>query len=289
MDLGGLGTAEEGQREWERLLAADRARRFDLERPPLVRFTLVRFGGDVHRLVMTNHHILWDGWSSAVLLRELLTGYAEHCRMRRVRQPGRDRSDRGRGPVPRAPGLAGPPGPRRRRGRVELVRWPGWRSRPCWARRDPNRIDDLPERASVELSAELTARLTARARTAGVTLNSVVQGLWAVLLGRVTGRDDVVFGGTVSGRTADVAGIEDMVGLLINTLPVRFRIREDEPLLAALARFQDEQADLMDHQHVGLAGIHGRPGSAPSSTPRSSSRTIRSTWSRCGTWPAGRG
>ncbi|MYT19731.1 non-ribosomal peptide synthetase, partial [Streptomyces sp. SID7760] len=60
--------------------------------------------------------------------------------------------------------------------------------------------------------------------------------------------------------TADVAGIEDMVGLLINTLPVRFRIREDEPLLAALARFQDEQAELMDHQHVGLAGIQRAAG-----------------------------
>ncbi|MYV65775.1 hypothetical protein GT043_07460, partial [Streptomyces sp. SID2131] len=57
--------------------ADDRARRFDLERPPLVRFTLVRTDEDRHRLLMTNHHILWDGWSSAVLLRELLAGYAE--------------------------------------------------------------------------------------------------------------------------------------------------------------------------------------------------------------------
>ncbi|MFF4422369.1 amino acid adenylation domain-containing protein [Streptomyces sp. NPDC001549] len=255
VDLGGLGSADR-QREWERLLAADRARRFDLERPPLVRFTLVRFGAGEHRLVMTNHHIVWDGWSSAVLLRELLTGYAECAGSG---EPGDT------GPV--AEGVP-------YRSHLDwLARQDDGAAEAAWSgalagleeptllgAADPNRIDALPERASVELSAELTARLTARARTAGVTLNSVVQGLWAVLLGRVTGRDDVVFGGTVSGRTADVAGIEDMVGLLINTLPVRFRIREGEPLLAALARFQDEQAELMDHQHVGLAGIQRAAG-----------------------------
>ncbi|WP_314246828.1 non-ribosomal peptide synthetase [Streptomyces sp. DSM 40907] len=255
VDLGGLGSADR-QREWERLLAADRARRFDLERPPLVRFTLVRFGAGEHRLVMTNHHIVWDGWSSAVLLRELLTGYAECAGSR---EPGDT------GPV--AEGVP-------YRSHLDwLARQDDGAAEAAWSgalagleeptllgAADPNRIDALPERVAVELSAELTARLTARARTAGVTLNSVVQGLWAVLLGRVTGRDDVVFGGTVSGRTADVAGIEDMVGLLINTLPVRFRIREGEPLLAALARFQDEQAELMDHQHVGLAGIQRAAG-----------------------------
>ncbi|MFJ7590596.1 amino acid adenylation domain-containing protein [Streptomyces sp. NPDC097617] len=258
VDLAGLCSAD-GLREWERLLAADRARRFDLERPPLVRFTLVRFGAAEHRLVMTNHHILWDGWSSAVLVRELLAGYAQ-CTAR-AGEPGPGES----GPV--AEGVP-------YRSHLDwLARQDDGAAEAAWSgalagleeptllgAADPHRIDALPERASVELSAELTARLTARARTAGVTLNSVVQGLWAVLLGRVTGRDDVVFGGTVSGRTADVAGIEEMVGLLINTLPVRFRIREDEPLLAALARFQDEQADLMDHQHAGLAGIQRAAG-----------------------------
>ncbi|MGW6849488.1 amino acid adenylation domain-containing protein [Streptomyces virginiae] len=255
VDLGGLDSAER-LREWERLLAADRARRFDLERPPLVRFTLVRFGAGEHRLVMTNHHIVWDGWSSAVLLRELLSGYAEYA-----------------GPHGAGDAGAVPEGVPYRSHLDWLARQDDGAAEAAWSgalagleeptllgAADPNRIDALPERAPVELSAELTSRLTARARTAGVTLNSVVQGVWAILLGRVTGRDDVVFGGTVSGRTADVAGIEEMVGLLINTLPVRFRIREDEPLLTALARFQDEQAELMDHQHVGLAGIQRAAG-----------------------------
>ncbi|MET9600667.1 amino acid adenylation domain-containing protein [Streptomyces sp. NPDC006459] len=270
VDLGGLGSAD-GQREWERLLAADRARRFDLERPPLVRFTLVRFGADEHRLVMTNHHILWDGWSSAVLLRELLAGYAEYAQYAEYAEPAEYAACAG-SPDPGGTGPLAEGVPyrahldwlARQDHRAAEAAWSGalagLEEPTLLGAADPHRIDALPERAAVELSAELTARLTARARSAGVTLNSVVQGLWAVLLARVTGRDDVVFGGTVSGRTADVAGIEEMVGLLINTLPVRFRIREDEPLLAALARFQDEQADLMDHQHVGLAGIQRAAG-----------------------------
>ncbi|MYT26153.1 non-ribosomal peptide synthetase, partial [Streptomyces sp. SID7760] len=181
--LAGLGAADR-EREWQRLLTADRARRFDLARPPLVRFTLVRFGAAEHRLVMTNHHIVWDGWSSAVLLRELLTGYAEQT-------PGAEsgavaeavpyrshldwlaRQDDGAAETAWSTALAGLEEPT------------------LLGAADPNRIDALPERVPVELSAELTARLTARARTAGVTLNSVVQGVWAMLLGRVTGRDDV--------------------------------------------------------------------------------------------------
>ncbi|MFJ9737029.1 amino acid adenylation domain-containing protein [Streptomyces sp. NPDC101166] len=245
--------APEREAVWERLLADDRARRFDLDRPPLVRFTLVRTGEDRHRLLMTNHHILWDGWSSAVLLRELLTGYADLT-----------------GTAPRSGTPAAVP-------YRDHLAWladqdretatAAWRDAlagldepTLLGSADPNKLGALPERTTVELSPEATARLTRRARSAGITLNSVVQGCWAILLARLTARDDVVFGGTVSGRTAPVAGIERMVGLLINTLPVRFRVRDEETLLAALTRFQDEQAPLMDHQHLGLADIQRAAG-----------------------------
>ncbi|MET9931008.1 MULTISPECIES: amino acid adenylation domain-containing protein [unclassified Streptomyces] len=244
-----------GERDaaFDRLLADDRARRFDLERPPLVRFTLVRTDEDRHRLLMTNHHILWDGWSSAVLLRELLAGYAELT-----------------GVAPRA--ATAPAVPYRDHlawlaGQDRAAATAAWREAlagldepTLLGSADPNKLGALPERTTVELSAEATARLTGRARSAGITLNSVVQGLWAILLARLTARTDVVFGGTVSGRTAPVAGVEDMVGLLINTLPVRFRVRDEETLLDALARFQDEQAPLMDHQHLGLADIQHAAG-----------------------------
>ncbi|GAB3959807.1 hypothetical protein GCM10027614_80100 [Micromonospora vulcania] len=80
------------------------------------------------------------------------------------------------------------------------------------------------------------------------------------MLGRVTGRRDVVFGSTVSGRQAEVAGIESMIGLFINTVPVRLRWHPAEPLAEVLTRLATEQAELLDHQHLGLAAIQRLAG-----------------------------
>ncbi|MGO4851103.1 amino acid adenylation domain-containing protein, partial [Inquilinus sp. 2KB_12] len=113
----------------------------------------------------------------------------------------------------------------------------------------------MPETVSVALTTEQTSALTRQARRLGLTVNTLVQGAWGILLGRLTGRDDVVFGVTVSGRPAELPGIEAMVGLLINTLPLRLRLRPAEPLQALLVRLQDEQSRLLAHQHLGLTRI----------------------------------
>ncbi|MBC3840981.1 amino acid adenylation domain-containing protein [Streptacidiphilus sp. 4-A2] len=118
----------------------------------------------------------------------------------------------------------------------------------------------LPERAFLTLTPELTEGLTALARSQGVTLNTVVQGAWALLLGSLTGRCDLVFGTTVAGRPAELPDAERMVGLFINTVPVRASTRPDESVGAFLARLQDEQAALLPHQHLGLAEIQGLAG-----------------------------
>ena len=91
-----------------------------------------------------------------------------------------------------------------------------------------------------------------------------MQAAWAILLGRLTGRDDVVFGITVAGRPPEIAGIERMVGLFINTLPLRVRLPASKPLIAVMKELQDGQSRLMAHQHLGLAEIQqpGRPGRA---------------------------
>ncbi|MEE4547044.1 condensation domain-containing protein, partial [Streptomyces sp. V4-01] len=96
-----------------------------------------------------------------------------------------------------------------------------------------------------ELGGELTALLGELARGCGVTVNTVVQAVWGVLLARLTGRQDVVFGATVAGRPAELAGVERMVGLFVNTVPVRVRLDPAESVSALLRRLQDEQIRLL--------------------------------------------
>src|SRR6266478_6428802 len=100
----------------------------------------------------------------------------------------------------------------------------------------------------------------AQPRKHGLTLNTFMQTAWAILLGRMTGRDDVVFGVTVAGRPSEIAGIESMVGLFINTLPLRVDLAPAKPLLDLLKQVQDSQSRLMAYQHVGLAEIQQLAG-----------------------------
>src|SRR6187455_3500700 len=115
---------------------------------------------------------------------------------------------------------------------------------------DPGREPVAPEQTRLALSEPLTAALTAQARRHGLTLNTLIQTAWAILLGRLTGREDVVFGVTVSGRPPEIAGIESMVGLFINTLPLRVRLPPGTALLELLRQVQNDQSKLMEHQHL---------------------------------------
>ena len=91
-------------------------------------------------------------------------------------------------------------------------------------------------------------------------MNTSCRRLWGILLGRLTGRDDVVFGVTVAGRPPEVAGIESMVGLFINTVPLRLKLPAGRPLVELLKDLQDSQSALIAHQHLGLAEIQGLTG-----------------------------
>ncbi|MCI3275396.1 amino acid adenylation domain-containing protein [Streptomyces cylindrosporus] len=241
---------QERETALDRLLAEDRDERFDLTRPPLLRFRLVAVTEHDHRLVISSHHLLWDGWSAPVLVRELFQLYTsggDTNALPRVR-PYRDylawlqHQDREADRRAWQAALQGLDEP-------SLIA-PEARNHPV----------GHPERYVVELPEQDTAALTATARAHGLTASSVLQGLWAIMLGRLTGRTDVVLGATVSGRDADVPGIDSMVGLFINTLPVRVRLRPAEPLADLLTRLQSEQSALLDHQHLGLADIQRTAG-----------------------------
>ncbi|XVQ85648.1 amino acid adenylation domain-containing protein [Microbispora siamensis] len=242
-----LSLAEE---DLQAFLDTDRATRFDLTRPPLIRFALVRLGPAEHRLVITNHHILLDGWSAPLLVRELLAVYEQGgstAGLPRV-TPYRDY----------LAWLAG---------QDQAAAEEAWR-RALDGVDEPTLVAPaagahspaLPERVFTSSSAELAARLAGTASAHGLTLNTLVQGAWAIVVGQLTGRRDVVFGATVSGRPAELAGVEGMIGLFINTLPVRVRLDPEPPMLDILAGLQDRQSELMAHQHLGLAHIRRQAG-----------------------------
>jgi amino acid adenylation domain-containing protein len=249
VDLSGLAM-DQHRAEFKRWLDADLARRFDPGHPPLLRFSLVRFGPERHSLVLSCHHILIDGWSSQILIRDLLELYRSHGDDSGIVKtvPYRDylawlaAQDRTAAEAAWRKALDGV-------SQSTLVT-PGDRTRRMMR----------PERLSVTLPRALTPELRALARTYGLTLNTVLQGVWGWLLSTLTGRADVVFGATIAGRPPELAGVETMVGLFINTLPVRAQLRPAERFSAFFQRLQDEQSDLSPHQHLGLTQIQTLAG-----------------------------
>ncbi len=242
IDLTGLDTDKRAA-ELTRLLEADRSRRFDVARPPLMRFTLIHCGPGDHRFVLTNHHLVMDGWSMPLLVGELFTLYLEGEQARLAAPPAyqgyltwlaaRDRTASERAWRSELSGVDEP----------TLVAGSG--------HGDPV----TPAEVTAELPDELTSALTAFTRANGLTMNTVVQTGWALLLGKLTGRSDVVFGTTVSGRSGQIPGIETMVGFFINTVPMRVRLDPALSLLDLLKQVQDKQSALAEHQHVGLSDI----------------------------------
>ena len=242
VDLAGLPEAAQAEAV-ARLAEEDLAAGFDLGRPPLIRLTMADLGGGRARLVLTSHHVLLDGWSLPVFYEELALAYdsggdtsgleparpfRDYLAWLAGRDPEagvaawRDALDGLEGPTLVAPGLVAGP---------------------------------VPAVVERELSETITAGLAEAARRRHLTVNSLVQAAWAAVLEIETGRDDVVFGATVAGRPAELDGVETMVGLFMNTVPVRAQLRPADSLLDLAERVQADQVRLLDHHHLRLSSI----------------------------------
>ncbi|MFF0724261.1 amino acid adenylation domain-containing protein [Streptomyces sp. NPDC004134] len=248
-DLSGLDAAD-AERELRRLTEEDRAERFDLTTAPPLRFLLVRLGEHRHQLLVGNHHIVMDGWSLPLLIGEVSAAYAAA------------------GDGSRLPAVAS---------YADYLGWlarqdedaarEAWRAELAGADEptlvvpaESVRAPVLPERVRYEFGAELSAGVAELARAHGVTVNTVVQGAWALVLARLAGRDDVVFGATAAGRPPELPGVESIIGLFINTLPVRVRLDGAQPVADMLAGLQERQVALMAHQHIGLQEVQKAAG-----------------------------
>ncbi|MFC7446984.1 amino acid adenylation domain-containing protein, partial [Rhodococcus daqingensis] len=254
-DVADLSSMDPVERESAglRIRASEQGRKFDLSSPPLLRFTLLTLDEGEYELMLMSHHIVSDGWSTPLILKELLVLYAAHGdgsvlpAARSYRDFLAWLADRDHERSLRAwtDSLAGVEGP--------TLLFSGDRGR---------QQDSVSGQFTTDLSEEFSERLSARARDLGVTPNTMVQSAWAILLGALTGREDTVFGATVSGRPPEIPGVESMVGLFINTVPVRVHLEPTETVAELLARVQLEQTDLLDHHHVGLADIQRAVGEA---------------------------
>lgn len=235
------------------LEAEERRRRFDLGRGPLIRFLLIELPGQHWHLAVVAHHIVIDGWSLPLFVSELLALY-------------------------RASGdtAALPPPPRPYR---DYIGWLAGRdqtySRAVWAEHlkgvdgptllSPALTDTparagIPSRTTLRLDRDATTALGEAARARGVTLNTLVQMAWAIMLSAVTGRSDVAFGVTVSGRPGELPGVETMVGLFINSVPLRVRLDPRETVGMQCVALQRESAALRDHGYLGHAELRSIAG-----------------------------
>ncbi|GAB1816265.1 hypothetical protein MUNTM_53090 [Mycobacterium sp. MUNTM1] len=228
-----------------RMCTAERAAVGDLADPPVFRAALIRTAADRHRFVLTNHHAVLDGSSLPILLQEIFAAYHDR------RLPA---------PVPYrrfVTWLAG---------RDLDAAHAAWRE--VLAGFDTPTLVGSPHRQrlgrqgleSRTLSAGATQALRQLARAHRTTINTVLRAGWAQVLMSLTGQRDVVFGAAVSGRSADLPGAESMVGLLINTVPVRARATADTTVADLLGQLHNAYQQTLDHEHLALTEIHRASG-----------------------------
>ncbi|MDZ7356795.1 MAG: amino acid adenylation domain-containing protein [candidate division KSB1 bacterium] len=249
LDWSGLSPERQAQ-QLDAFLEVDRKRGFKLSEPPLMRCAMIRFGADRHQLVWSYHHILMDGWSLPLVLGEVFAHYDRFSRGQQLqlpqRRPFRDyivwlkNQDQSRAEAFWRKTLEGFTTP------TPLF--------PIQPTTKGSAEDARNE--EIYLTESLTAQLQNFARKHQLTLNTVVQAAWGLVLGRYHQTDDVVFGATVSGRPPDLSGAEDMIGLFINTLPVRIRISDQETLIPWLKQLQQQQLEGRQYEYSSLIQIH---------------------------------
>ncbi|WP_142254502.1 non-ribosomal peptide synthetase, partial [Mycobacterium colombiense] len=223
----------------EQLSAAERTAVCDLAGQPAFRAALIRTAPDRHRFLLTIHHIVIDGWSLPVLMREVFAGYYGE----RLSAPPSYRSylmwlaaqDRAGAQAAWGEALDGFEAP-------TLVAPPGKIGRRAVA--------------TYTVSADTTRALSELARASRTTVSTVLQGAWAQLLTWLTGQHDVAFGTAVSGRPTELPGADAMVGLLINTVPVRADIAAATTVADLLEQLQRVHAETLEHEHLALNEIH---------------------------------
>ncbi|MBE7384649.1 MAG: amino acid adenylation domain-containing protein [Leptolyngbya sp. SIO1E4] len=244
-------------------LKNDRHKDFDLSQPPLIRLSLIQLTDNTYQIVLSEHHLILDGWSNSLMFKEFIELY-------QVLSQGQDH-------------LLNLLPPSRPYG--EYIAWlqqqnlskaeafwrrllSGIKAPTPLVKGDVGKLSEQEESynyESLELSIETSEALQAFARQHHLTLNTLFQAAWAVLLSRYSGLEDVLYGDVVSGRPVDLKGVEAIVGLFLNTLPMRVEVSPDQPLVAWLKQLQAQQVEMRQYEYSPLVEIQKWSEIPPSS------------------------
>ncbi|MEA5627145.1 amino acid adenylation domain-containing protein [Nostoc sp. UHCC 0251] len=242
-------SAIEQQERLQTLLETECKTGFALDKAPLMRCTLIKLQEDTYTFIWSHHHLLMDGWCLSIILKEVFAFYEAGIQGNKLQLD-----------LPRP--------------YKDYILWQQqqdasvaelfWREKlqgfnaPTPLLTDKNSHQNQSQHhQNLQLSLSLTANLKSLAVANHLTLNTILQGAWALMLSRYSGEQDVVFGTTVSGRPTALSGVESMVGLFINTLPVRVQISGESELLLWLKQLQLQQVEQEEYSYTPLVDIQG--------------------------------
>ncbi|HEU4404960.1 MAG TPA: amino acid adenylation domain-containing protein, partial [Polyangiaceae bacterium] len=243
-----MGAQEQEARQRARL-ESDRARGFDLARGPLMRLSLIRLRDDDYFFLWSHHHIILDGWSAALVLRDALVAYDALREGRPVALP----AGGGRYRDYVAWLLAQDSPAAEAFWRQKLAGFGEATPLPLGSPPGPSAPGPAYGATTISLPPAVTERLQRFAQQHRVTVSTLVQGAWALVLGRTAGSADVLFGITVAGRSAPVAGVEAAAGLFINTLPLRVAIGPSATVVQWLRELLKATTELGPYEHTPLS------------------------------------
>ncbi|WP_235868317.1 non-ribosomal peptide synthetase, partial [Pseudomonas ogarae] len=253
LDLRGLAPHEQEARI-RTLLEDEQKVGFNLSKPPLIRFRLVRLGDESYEFIRSFHHILMDAWCISLVTVDFLKVYEALCNDRtpelKSPRPFRDyiqwlqRQDAGKAE-------------QFWRGQLQGLNAPTPLTVDNGVTRDRYTDAVLVDDQLIHLNEQETQALAVFCRSRRITPNTFFQGVWSLLLSRYSGQQDVVFGVTVAGRPADLTGVAEMIGLFINTLPLRVSVDPNASLGNWLGDLQKLNVDMRDFEHTPLTDIQG--------------------------------
>ena len=235
-------------------LETDRCKGFDISSAPLTRCFLAKVAPDNYEFIWTFHHLILDGWSIPLVLRDFFVAYNQLS-------TGSEPVTTLKNPRPYRDYIAWLQQQPEEKGYWQDTLRGFSNPTPLGVDLAPRDLGDkngaVYKETSFKMSTSVTEGLEAFTRQQQLTMNTLVLGAWALLLSRYCGHKDIVIGATVSGRSPDLSDANDMVGMFVNTLPVRIKIEDDSDVVGWLRRLQAQLVEARQYEHSSLVQVHG--------------------------------